>query len=133
MRCDVGDKNIIKEYSDSTQYYDALKEDVVLNYQTGLIGLKGKLDDALRLIEKGKYKKLKIDSPAKLLELVAMNYNGNDAEKKDPKQKNRLSQVNYVYARDVILRFKKFTPAEVRVNDYYEYDTIKREYRYVKL
>ena len=61
-------------------------------------------------------------NPATIMEIVAMNYNANPAAKKDPKQDYALSQVNYVYGRDVIERFKLFTPSDVIVRNYFQYN-----------
>ena len=112
------------EYPDSTKLYEAINtpENVELNYQAGAVGLNGKLFDAIRMVASGKYKSLKIDTPEKLLQLVVMNYNSNKAAKKDPVYKNKLSQVRYVYSRDVMLRFRRFTPQGVTVSNYYEYN-----------
>lgn len=120
-------KNIMKNYKDSTDLYKAVqnKNDSSLNIEVALVGLKGKLNSILVRQKTGYYEKnfgIKPDSAEDILELMAMEYNGNDDAKKDKKYSNKLSQVRYVYARDVIQRFKKYTPADVKINHYFEYN-----------
>lgn len=91
----------------------------------GLVGLNGKLDAILKRVKTRYYEKnfgIKPDSPEDILELMAMEYNANDDKKRDKKYSNKLSQVRYVYARDVIQRFKQYTPNGVKVNHYFEYN-----------
>ena len=40
----------------------------------------------------------------------------------DSKYGNAISQVRYIYARDVLMRFKQYTPAGVSVRHYFEYN-----------
>ena len=65
-------------------------------------------------------------NPATIMEFVAMNYNANSAAKKDPRQDNALSQVNYVFGRDVIERFRLFTPPDVIVRNYFQHNPFTR-------
>ncbi len=123
---------IKNSYADSTSLYKAIqdREDSSLNIDVGTAGLKGKLNNVLKRLGNGSFDGLGINTnnPEALLELVAMNYNGNDADKKDKKFGNALSQVRYVYARDVILRFKQYTPPSVSVRHYFEYDPISKKF-----
>ena len=114
------------EYEDSTELYGAIqdREDASLNYDVGTAGLKGKLNTVLKKIKNKEYQKqgINVNSAEAIMELVAMSYNGNDAPKKDSKYGNALSQVRYVYARDVLMRFKQYTPEGVSVRHYFEYN-----------
>lgn len=114
------------QYEDSTELYAAIqdREDSSLNYDVGTAGLKGKLNTVLKKIKNGEFQKqgINVNSAEAIMELVAMSYNGNDAPKRDKKYGNSLSQVRYVYARDVLLRFKQYTPEGVSVRHYFEYN-----------
>jgi len=123
---------IKSKYANSTELYNAIidPENVDLNYKVGAAGLKAKLFDAIRMVASDKYKILKIDSPEKILELTAMNYNSNKDAKKDPTYSNKLSQVRYVYARDILLRFKKYTPSDITIKNYYEYNPTTKKWVY---
>lgn len=118
---------LMEEYPDSTDLYNAIqdREDSTLNMTVGLVGLNGKLDSILKRIKTGYYEKnfgIKPDSPEDILELMAMEYNANDNKKRDKKYSNKMSQVRYVYARDVIQRFKQYTPSHVKLKHYFEYN-----------
>ena len=119
-------ERVHSEYPDSTSLYKAVqdREDSSLNFDVGTAGLKGKFNNVLRRLGNGSFNGLGINTnnPEALLELVAMGYNGNDEPKRDKKYGNELSQVRYVYARDVILRFKQYTPSGVSVRHYFEYN-----------
>ncbi len=114
------------EYPDSLSLYDAIqdREDSSLNFDVGTAGLKGKLNTVLKKIKNKEYQKqgINVNSAESIMELVAMSYNGNDAPKKDSKYGNAISQVRYIYARDVLMRFKQYTPAGVSVRHYFEYN-----------
>lgn len=103
------------------------RENVELNLFVGNIVIGGKMHVALKQIKNGSILKgINMNSPEVFMEYVAMSYNGNSDAKKDKMHGGKLSQVNYVYGRDVILRFKKYTPNDIRVNRYYEYDPDKK-------
>ena len=106
------------------------KKDASINYDVGTAGLKVKLDYTLKKLKNGTYKDIGINtaSPESILQLVALSYNGNDAPKKDPKFANKLSQVRYVYSRNVIQRFKKYTPENIKVNHYFEYNPTTKKF-----
>ena len=119
-------ERIKEKYENSAELYNAIqnREDSSLNFDVGTAGLKGKLDTVLKEIPKGTYSKLgiNVNSPEVLMELIAYNYNGNSAPKKDKKYNYAISQMRYVYAREVLLRFKQYTPEGVSVRHYFEYN-----------
>lgn len=129
--------NYIKDnYNDSAEFYSAIKNqnNVMLNYYTGTAGLKAKMNDSFRLIRKGVYDSFNVNltEPSVILELTAMNYNGNSAGKKDEKHSKGMSIVQRVYARDVIERFRKYTPMDIKVRNYFDYNPKDSTYHIVK-
>ena len=71
--------------------------------------------------------------PEFLMQYMAMEYNGNkekDIDEKYPKSNGRTvySQVRYTYSRNVIQRFKRYTPVGVTVNNYFEYNPINKRF-----
>ena len=73
---------------------------------------------------------LEIKNQEQLLEVTAMRYNGNPASAKDSVYFNKLSQVRYVYARDVISRFTHYTPDGVAAGEYYEWNPNSKKWVY---
>ena len=131
--CDIKDpQSIIAAYTAKT------KLGVSLNYDTGAATLTNKLRTYFNQINDSNkesrfykaYMKMGVDlvNPATIMEIVAMNYNANPAPKKDPKQKNAVSQLNYVYGRDVIERFRMFTPSDVVIRNYFQYNPDKQRF-----
>ena len=122
------------QYADSTACYNAIKNqnNLDLHYETGVVGLKGKLVEAISFLSKGKYKLLEVNNPEQLLELSAMHYNGNGKDKIKDKEYPDAEKVyvKYIYARNVIQRFKRFTPSGVAEGSYYEYNPVDKEWVY---
>lgn len=135
------DENFIKKikskYSDSTKFYAAIQnpKNTELHYEVGMVTLKKKINEAINFVVNNKYKILQISTPEQLLELGAMHYNGNDIKSQkilDPlyPESSEKVYVKYVYARDVISRFKHYTPAGIAEGEYYEYNPISKEWEY---
>ena len=115
-------------------HYDALfdKEDSSLNMYTGAAGLKYKMDRTLLRISRGYYAKnfkgINSSYPEVIMQLMAMEYNANGNQvTKDEKlskkhNKTLYAPIRHVYSRDIIERFKKYTPEGVSVKHYYEYN-----------
>jgi len=121
---------ITSEYENANDLYTALTEDrdVELNYEIGTVGLKGKLNTVLKRIKNGTYKERGINTsyPEVILQLVAMEYNSNSQDKKkDPDYKNKPVELRYVYSKNVIKRFKKYTPQGVSVKHFFDYNPNK--------
>jgi hypothetical protein len=114
--------------NDSDKIYTAIKgtnpKNVRMNYDVGTAGLRSKLATYFQQLKNGTYDSLNIDltQPSVMLEMMARNYNGNSQGKRDSKQRYLMSEVREVYARDVIERFRKYTPPEVFVRDYFQYN-----------
>ena len=129
-------KNVY-HYKDSTSLYNALKNDknvkVNLHYDVGMAGLTNKLYTLFFQIADGTFDKMKVDmkNPATIMEFVAMNYNGNIDGKKDKKHDNSISQVRYVYGRDVIERFRRYTPEDVKIRNYFDHNPISKKFNIV--
>ena len=122
---------LVAEFELEEELYDAIKyrDNVELNLFVGNITLGGIMHTVLRRMKNGSIpKSINMNSPEAFMQFVAMSYNGNDDAKKDEKHGNKLSQVRYVYGRDVIQRFKKYTPSDVQVNRYFEYDPDKKDF-----
>lgn len=130
-------KKIKSQYVDSKACYNAIKNknNLSLHYETGTVALKGKLIEAITFLSKEKYTKLKVSNPEQLLELAAMHYNGNNIESQKipdpvyPKSSPKV-YVKYVYARDVISRFKHYTPDGVAEGKYYEWNPNSKKWVY---
>ena len=77
-------------------------------------------------------KLLEVNNPEQLLELSAMHYNGNGKDKIKDKEYPDAEKVyvKYIYARNVIQRFKRFTPSGVAEGSYYEYNPVNKEWVY---
>ncbi len=120
--------------NDSTKLFKALANSnnvkVNLHYDVGTAGLKSKLYTLFNQIRNGTYDSTQLDltNPATILEFVAINYNANSAAKHDKKQNGNISQVRYLYGRDVIERFRRYTPSDVKVRNYFEYNTKKNKF-----
>lgn len=114
--------------NDSASLYKALSNDknvkINLHYDVGTAGLSSILYTLFYQIDKGTFDKMGTDmtNPATMLEFVAMNYNGNLSGKKDKRHDDSISQVRYVYGRDVIERFRKFTPGDVKIRNYFDHN-----------
>ena len=138
------DKDFLKrlketyQYTDSTSLYKALKDNnnvkVNLHYDVGMAGLTNKLYTLFFQIADGTFDSMKLDmkNPATIMEFVAMNYNGNKADKRDKKHENSISQVRYVYGRDVIERFRRYTPEDVKIRNYFDHNPISKKFNEVK-
>lgn len=119
---------------DSDKIYKTIQgttaRDIRINYDVGTAGLRSKLETFFQQIKNGTYDEMGVDltQPSVMLEMMARNYNGNNQGKKDPKQSNRMSEVREVYARDVIERFRRYTPSEVFVRDYFQYNPQTKSY-----
>ena len=117
---------LVESFELEEELYDAIQNDrdnVELNLFVGNIAIGGVMHTVLRRMKNGSIpKSINMNSPEAFMQFVAMSYNGNEASKKDPKYDNKLSQVRYVYGRDVIQRFKKYTPSDIQVNRYFEYN-----------
>lgn len=125
--------------SDVDNHYDALfdREDSGLNMYTGAAGLKYKMDRALVRISNGYYNKnfkgINTKYPEVIMQLMAMEYNANGKQvTKDEKLSKKYGktlrgEIRHVYSRDVIERFKKYTPAGVSVKHYYEYNPLTKK------
>lgn len=137
------DKNFIDRLNnyynckDSTALYNALKSDknvkINLHYDVGTAGLTSKLYTLFFQIADGTFHKMKVDmtNPATILEFVAMNYNGNYDGKKDNKHDGTISQVRYVYGREVIERFRRYTPADVKIRNYFDHNPKTKKFNTV--
>ena len=124
------------DISDAVELEDAVcdRESSDLNMYAGAAGLKYKMSTTLRKIANGSIPNgINMSHPECIMQYMAMEYNGNreaDIDNKYPKKNGKTvySQVRYVYSRDVIQRFKRFTPAGVVVNNYYEYNPITKKF-----
>ena len=133
-------KRLEKIYNckDSTTLYNALKNEknvkINLHYDVGTAGLSNKLYTLFFQIADGTFDKMKVDmtNPATILEFVAMNYNGNLSGKKDEKHEDSISQVRYVYGRDVIERFRRYTPADVKIRKYFDHNPKTKKFNTVQ-
>ncbi|MCM1266225.1 MAG: hypothetical protein NC200_08515, partial [Candidatus Gastranaerophilales bacterium] len=128
------DDNFIKHvkgnYKDSQALRTAImdKTDSSMNIYVGTAGLKAKVNSTLKKIKNGTIEKgVNTNYPEVILQYVAMSYNGNSDGKKDPKFDNKLSQVKYVYGRDVIERFERYLPADVSAKHYFEYNPSSKQ------
>ena len=123
---------LVESFELEEELYSAIKDDrdnVELNLFVGNIAIGGIMHTALRRMKNGSIpSSINMNSPEAFMQFVAMSYNGNDAPKKDPKYNNKMSQVRYVYGRDVIQRFKKYTPSDIQVNRYFEYNPDKKDF-----
>lgn len=123
---------LVESFELEEELYSAVRDDrsnVELNLFVGNIALGGIMHTALRRMKNGSIPpSINMNSPEAFMQFVAMSYNGNDAAKKDPKFNNKMSQVRYIYGRDVIQRFKKYTPSDIQVNRYFEYNPDKKDF-----
>lgn len=134
--CNVKDSTSVKNAYSSTS-----QRSVVLNYDVGTAVLRNHLRTYFNRIKGSKdgscykeYMNMGVDlaNPATIMEIVAMSYNGNSAGKRDDAHDNSLSQVKYVYAREVIERFRTYTPSDVDVNYYFDYNPKTKKFVEVK-
>ena len=131
----------LKQYNcnpkDSNNIYKTIqgktKKAVGINYDVGVAGLRSKLETYFQQIKNGTYENLGMDltQPSVMLEFMARNYNGNKAGKKDYQQGGVMSEVREVYGRDVIERFRRCTPPDVFVRDYFQYDPRSKTYEII--
>ncbi len=130
-------KNSGCDPQDSDKIYKTIQgttaKEVRINYDVGTAGLKSKLATYFQQIKNGTYNDMEVDltQPSVILEMMARNYNGNNHGKRDPKQLFIMSEVREVYARDVIERFRRYTPAEVFVRDYFQYNPKTKTYNII--
>ncbi len=126
-------KKIKLKYADSKTFYEAVKDqrNIDLHYEAGMVALEKKIIEATKFVRDDKYKILKIETSGHLLELGAMHYNSNSASKKDSLYvgTKNPSQVRYIYARDVIQRFNRFTPEDINAS-YYEWNPVDKQWVY---
>ena len=131
--CDITNpKSIVEAYTAKTE------TGILLNYDVGMATLTNKMRTYFNQINDNNknsrfyktYMNMDVDlvNPATIMEFVAMNYNANSAAKKDPRQDNALSQVNYVFGRDVIERFRLFTPPDVIVRNYFQHNAHTKDF-----
>ena len=125
--CNVKDTtSIVQAYSKIT------RQSVIANYDIGTASLRNNLRIYFNRIKDSnkdspyykEYMNMKSDleNPATIMQFMAMIYNGNSAPKTDKAHNKLKSQVRYVYARNVIERFRRYTPADVPVRNYFDYN-----------
>ena len=122
---------LVEEFELEEELYSGIlnQDNVELNLFVGNIAIGGIMNTVLRRMKNDSIpKSINMNTPEAFMQMVAMSYNGNDAEKKDPKYNNKKSQVRYVYGRDVLQRFKKYTPEEIQVSRYFEYNPDKKDF-----
>lgn len=134
--CNIGDSTAIKKAFSTTS-----QRSVTLNYDVGTATLKNNLRTFFNRIKESnknskyykEYQNMHVDltNPATIMEMVAMIYNGNSAPKTDNTHDKTKSEVRYVYARDVIERFKKYTPSDVPVSNYFDYNPKTKKFEIV--
>ena len=134
--CNIGDSTSIKKAFSTTS-----QRSVALNYDVGTATLKNNLRTFFNRIKEAnknskyykEYQNMHVDltNPATIMEMVAMIYNGNSAPKTDNAHDKTKSEVRYVYARDVIERFKKYTPSDVPVSNYFDYNPKTKKFEIV--
>ena len=134
--CDVKDTtSIVQAYSKIT------RQSVIANYDIGTAYLRNSLRIYFNRIKDSnkdspyykEYMNMKSDleNPATIMQFMAMIYNGNSDPKTDEAHNKSKSQVRYVYARDVIERFKKYTPSDVPVSNYFDYNPKTKKFEIV--
>ena len=122
-------------------YSKITRQSVIANYDIGTAYLRNSLRIYFNRIKDSnkdspyykEYMNMKSDleNPATIMQFMAMIYNGNSDPKTDEAHNKSKSQVRYVYARDVIERFKKYTPSDVPVSNYFDYNPKTKKFEIV--
>lgn len=123
---------LVESFELEEELFDAIRNDrenVELNLFVGNIALGGIMNTVLRRMKNGSIpESINMNSPEAFMQFVAMSYNGNDAPKRDEKHNNKMSQVRYIYGRDVIQRFNQYTPSDIHADKYFEYNPDKKDF-----
>jgi hypothetical protein len=118
-------KYIKKKYPNKDDLYDTLahNKDSELNIYVGVAGMKGKLLRALYKINNGEYPPgIKTNSPEAMMELAVLDYNGNKELSTDLQNDKLKAETRYIYSRNIMQNFKRYTPNGVKVVHYFEFN-----------